>query len=163
MSRIKEKWQLTTSGERLFFSKWLWGKIVGRRHYFCCGWKSKCWLILENLWRKYLANFTWNPSFSDRKLYFSIRQCTCTPCAFNSKLFAQKQHYNNINTIENMWLLVNIKLQGRIGRMENKDDLFHDIPRIWTDITPYYVKSLYQTIPRRLLNVIHLKSHLTKY
>ena len=69
----------------------------------------------------------------------------------------------DINIIENLWLFIKRKLQGRIDRIQNRDDLFREIQRIWTDISPEYVKSLYQTIPRRLLSVIRLKGHLTKY
>lgn len=69
----------------------------------------------------------------------------------------------DINIIENIWLLIKIKLQGRFGRIENKEDLFHEIQRIRTEITPEYVKSLHQTIPRRLQSVIQLKGHLTEY
>lgn len=60
----------------------------------------------------------------------------------------------DINIIENIWLLIKRKLQGRLGRIENKKDLFHEIQRIWYEIAPEYVKSLYQTIPQRLQSVI---------
>ena len=54
----------------------------------------------------------------------------------------------DINIIENIWLYIKRKLQGRVGRIENKDDLFHEIHTIWAAITPQYVQSLYQSIPR---------------
>ena len=69
----------------------------------------------------------------------------------------------DINIIENIWLHIKRKLQGRVGRIENKDDLFREIHTIWTAITPQYVQSLYKSIPRRLQHVIRLKGHLTKY
>ena len=69
----------------------------------------------------------------------------------------------DINIIENIWLYIKRKLQGRVGRIENKDDLFREIHTIWTAITPQYVQSLYKSIPRRLQHVIRLKGHLTKY
>lgn len=84
-------------------------------------------------------------------------------------------HRNNINTlswpaqspdlniIENLWLLIKTKLQTRVGRIGSKDDLFREIIDIWTAITTDYVRSLYRSIPRRLLSVIRLKGHLTKY
>lgn len=34
---------------------------------------------------------------------------------------------------------------------------------IWQDITQKYVRNLYQSIPRRILQVIRLKGHLYKY
>ena len=69
----------------------------------------------------------------------------------------------DINIIENLWLLIKQKLQARVGRIASKDDLFREIRDIWTEISPAYVQSLYKTIPRRLLSVIRLKGHLTKY
>ena len=69
----------------------------------------------------------------------------------------------DLNIIKNLWLLLKRKLQTRVGRIESKDDLFREIQDIWTGITVDYVRSLYRSIPRRLLNVIKLKGHLTKY
>lgn len=52
------------------------------------------------------------------------------------------------------------KLQARFGGIENKDDMFREIQRVWTSIKPQYVQSLYNTIPRRLQIVIQLNCHL---
>lgn len=68
-----------------------------------------------------------------------------------------------LNIIENLWLLIKRKLQTRVGRIGSKEDLFREIQDIWTSITTDYVRSLYRSIPRRLLSVIRLKGHLTKY
>ena len=72
-------------------------------------------------------------------------------------------HSPDINIIENIWLCIKRKLQGRVGRIKNKDDLFREIHTIRTAITPQYVQSLYHSILRRLQLVIRLKIHLTKY
>ena len=64
----------------------------------------------------------------------------------------------DLNIIENLWLLLKRKLQTRVGRIRSKKDLFREIQ----DITLEYIRSLYRSIPRRLLNVIRLKGHLTK-
>lgn len=69
----------------------------------------------------------------------------------------------DINIIENVWLYVKRKLQTRVNLIKSKDDLFREIETIWMNITPAYVQSLYMSIPRRILNVIKLKGHLTKY
>lgn len=67
----------------------------------------------------------------------------------------------NINIIENLWLLINRKLQGRVCRVANKDDLFRKVKNIWTSITPECIQSLYNKILRRLQTEITLKGHLT--
>ena len=69
----------------------------------------------------------------------------------------------DLNIIENLWLLLKRKLQTRVGRIGSKEDLFREIQDIWQGITLDYIRSLYRSIPRRLLNVIRLKGHLTKY
>lgn len=69
----------------------------------------------------------------------------------------------DINIIENLWLLIKRKLQARISFIKSKDDLVEEIRGIWTSITPDYVQNLYKSIPNRILNVIRLKGHLTKY
>ena len=73
---------------------------------------------------------------------------------------AQSPH---INVIENLWLLLKRKLQTCTGMIKSKNDLFQEIHSIWTSITPAYIQCLYKSIPKRILNVIKLKGHLTKY
>ena len=69
----------------------------------------------------------------------------------------------DISIIENLWLLIKRKLQTRVCRIGSKADLFREIQSNSTEITPDYVKCLYRSIPRRILSVIRLKRHLTKY
>jgi hypothetical protein len=69
----------------------------------------------------------------------------------------------DLNTIENLWLLIKRKLQTRKNYINSSADLFHEIQQIWMDITPQYVQNLYSSIPRRIMQVIRLKGHLTKY
>lgn len=69
----------------------------------------------------------------------------------------------DINVIENIWLFIKRKLQMRTGNIKCSDDLFREIHQIWAAIPPDYVKCLYNSIPRRIMNVIRLKGHLTKY
>ena len=69
----------------------------------------------------------------------------------------------DMNIIENVWLYVKRKLQTRVGTIKSKDDLFAEIQRIWMDITPAYIQSLYKSLPKRILNVIRLKGYMTKY
>jgi len=69
----------------------------------------------------------------------------------------------DINVIENVWLLLKRKLQACTGMIKSKNDLFREIHTIWTSITPAYIQCLYKSIPKRILNVIKLKGHRTKY
>lgn len=69
----------------------------------------------------------------------------------------------DINIIENIWLYLKRKLQCRKSRINSNADLFREVQAIWMDITVDYVQSLYKSIPKRILQVIKLKGHLTKY
>ena len=69
----------------------------------------------------------------------------------------------DINIIEIIWLYIKRKLQFRHHVINSNDELFHEIKKIWMDIPASYVQSLFLSIPRRIMSVIRLKGHLTKY
>ena len=69
----------------------------------------------------------------------------------------------DLNVIENIWLYIKRKLEIRIHKINSNSDLFREIFRIWQTIPLTYIRNLYDSIPRRILNVIRLKGHLTKY
>ena len=69
----------------------------------------------------------------------------------------------DINIIENIWLHIKKKLNSKITRINSNEDLFSEIKRIWQDITTTFIKKLYKSLPKRILNVIRLKGILTKY
>ena len=43
------------------------------------------------------------------------------------------------------------------------EELFAAITDIWTSFEPDYIKTLYNSIPRRITAVIKARGHLTKY
>ena len=51
----------------------------------------------------------------------------------------------------------------RIHKINFNSDLFREIFCIWQTIPLTYNRNIYDSIPRRTLNVIRLKGHLTKY
>ena len=65
------------------------------------------------------------------------------------------------NIIENLWLFMERKLHSRKNNINSSAELFQEIQKIWIDITPQYVQSLYTSIPRRIMQVIRLKGHRT--
>jgi transposase len=69
----------------------------------------------------------------------------------------------DLNIIENIWLFIKRKLTNRLTSITSEGDLFNHIEDIWTSISPEHIQSLYKSIPRRILQVIRLKGHLTKY
>lgn len=69
----------------------------------------------------------------------------------------------DLNIIENVWLYIKRKLQSRIHMINSADELFKQTFQIWQDININYVRNLYESVPRRIKQVIRLKGHLTKY
>jgi hypothetical protein len=45
----------------------------------------------------------------------------------------------------------------------NKNILVGEVKKIWVGLTPVYIQSLYNSIPRRIRSVIVAKGHITKY
>ena len=68
----------------------------------------------------------------------------------------------DLNIIENTWLYIKRKLPYRHHVINSDSDLIREIKRIWMDIAPAYIQSLYLSVPRRTMSVIRLKGHLTK-
>ena len=84
------------------------------------------------------------------------------PNILSLEIDSQQLVSSDINIIETSGCNIKIKLHGRIGRVENKNDLFREILIIWTAITPQYVQSLYRSIPKILQHMIRLKGQCTR-
>lgn len=72
-------------------------------------------------------------------------------------------HSPELNIIENVWLYIKRKLQSRIHMINSPDELLQQTLQIWQDINLNYVRNLYESLYRRIQQVIRLKGHLTKY
>ncbi|CAC5397113.1 unnamed protein product [Mytilus coruscus] len=92
--------------------------------------------------------------------------------ARSTKAYIARTHLQNmswpaqspdLNIIENVWLYIKRKLQVLGYRINSKDELYRKVFQIWQSIPLNYIRSLYNSIPRRILHVIKLKGHLTKY
>lgn len=68
-----------------------------------------------------------------------------------------------LNIIENVWLYIKRKLQSHIHMINSPDELLQQTLQIWQDINLNYVRNLYESLYRRIQQVIRLKGHLTKY
>lgn len=71
----------------------------------------------------------------------------------------------DISIIEKLWLRIRRPLQKWQQNITTPEELFAVVSDIWTsfDLLKNYVRTLYDSIPRRLLAVIKSKGHLTKY
>lgn len=71
----------------------------------------------------------------------------------------------DLKIIENILLKINRKLHPYIYRMYSDHEFYTNMINtdIWQDIALNYVRNIFQSIPRRILQVICLKGHLTKY
>ena len=69
----------------------------------------------------------------------------------------------DLNPIENTWKIVKEELHRTPMEIKNKQDLIREVTQIWQDISTDTVRSLYNTISRRLKAVLTMKGHMTKY
>ena len=67
------------------------------------------------------------------------------------------------NIIENVWRTVKVKLQKRVTEIKSKQDLIDCVMDIWASLTPAYVKSLYESLPKRMRAVLAANGCITKY
>ena len=68
----------------------------------------------------------------------------------------------DLNIIENVWGLMKYELRSQV--FEDLDLLWSEVARIWENsITENFIKSLYESIPRRIRAVIQSSGHHTKY
>ena len=67
----------------------------------------------------------------------------------------------DLNLIENLW--DHVKKQVQNDRPQNRDELITSIFRSWGDITPNTIRTLYQSMPRRVGAVIRARGYPTKY
>jgi len=69
----------------------------------------------------------------------------------------------DLNIIENVWRTITINLQNSKCDILNIDILVREVKKICVGLTPVYIQSLYNSIPRRIRRVIAAKGHITKY
>ena len=67
----------------------------------------------------------------------------------------------DINIIENVWRLMKIAIEKRLGEILCKEDLIRIVQEIWTSTET--IRELYASIPRGLQAVIKAKGSITKY
>ena len=65
--------------------------------------------------------------------------------------------------IENVWYRLKRELQREAECIHTVDDLQSAIRRIWENLPVDYIRSLYQSIPRRIKSVLKSNGNITKY
>ena len=71
----------------------------------------------------------------------------------------------DLNIIENVWkvLKIPVQVQKRLREIKNADDLRRVVLDIWTGLGLHYIRSLYDSIPRRIRCVLRSRGQITKY
>jgi hypothetical protein len=69
----------------------------------------------------------------------------------------------DLNITENVWLHLTRELKKRLSCINTTANLEQGNGRVWTFITPNFVKKLYKSIPRRIVHVIRSIGCITKY
>lgn len=69
----------------------------------------------------------------------------------------------DLNIIENLWKILKRKIQSETDPIANKRQLFEIIQKHWLDIPVETIQNLYETMPKRLSEVIRMKGFMSKY
>ena len=69
----------------------------------------------------------------------------------------------DLNIIENVWRKMKIELQKRVHNITTVALLEEAIRDIWTKIAVEFLQNLYESIPKRIKQVIKSKGNITKY
>ena len=111
------------------------------------------------------------PIFSYKPLHIPGGQCPM-PCVSEDKSVENENDIPtlewppqspDLNIIENVWKVIKTKVQRRIDDIRNAEDLKTVVAEIWTPLQPHYIRSLYDSLPRRLRVVLRARGNITKY
>ena len=70
---------------------------------------------------------------------------------------------SDLNIIENVWGWLAMEVYSGFRQFENMDDLKEAIVFAWEKITPKRIEKLYESMPRRLADVIIKRGSATSY
>ena len=69
----------------------------------------------------------------------------------------------DLNIIENVWKVKKTKVQRRIDDIRNAEDLKTVVAEIKTSLQLHYIRSLYDSLSRRLRVILRARGNITKY
>ena len=94
-------------------------------------------ILDENLWPEIARHFpAGNYIFQqDNALVHTARSTQEYLHRYDVTCMSWPAQSQDLNIIENMWLLLKRKLQTRVGRIESKEDRFREIQDIWQGIS----------------------------
>lgn len=70
---------------------------------------------------------------------------------------------NDFNNIENVWGVMVRKVYRSGKQFDNLDELINRVVDVWESLSEEYLRNIYKSIPRRLVEVIKKKEDSTKY
>lgn len=69
----------------------------------------------------------------------------------------------DINIVENAWRVLKIHIKRRLNKIKTKSNLERLVTEIWASLLLRYIKSLFQSLPKRIRAEIKAKGYITKY
>lgn len=69
----------------------------------------------------------------------------------------------DLNVIENVWKVLKARVQRRVNEIRTANNLKQVVLDTWSRLPLLYIRSLYQSLPRRIRTVLRSRGHITKY
>ncbi|CDF38189.1 unnamed protein product [Chondrus crispus] len=148
----------------------LWGAISchGTSHLVCVEGNMDSTLYCEVLEEDLLP---FAADTFDEEWTFQQDGASCHPSNYTKNWFSSKNvkllgwpaKSPDLNIIENVWGLLARRVYGHGRQFSNLEDLADRILDCWSSISEEYLNKLYESIPRRLVEVLEKKGGPTKY
>ena len=69
----------------------------------------------------------------------------------------------DLNIIENIWLVLKRHVRRRSHLIGSVEDLKRELLTAWENVSPVFIRRLFESLPQRLRTVIIQNGHITKY
>ena len=122
-------------------------------------------ILDENLWPVIARHFSTRPYIfqEDNAPCHVSRMSNQWKCDNDILTLEWPPQSPDLNIIENVWKVLKYHIKRRMNEIQNANDLKVIVSEIWSSLDLQYIKSLYDSLPKRINAVLRAKGYITKY